>query len=180
MNKITHISSYKLPKTKKRCCSLKWLCLHQSLLYIFPFILQYLRILHLCKSNSTCNTVKFDDLEKLSVTSWKLKQWQLSAAWKWHFPTNVTLTNSDWIFLRNHSFWFHSHNNNKPRFIQVSQFRTYVIYNDDLWATLTFMVFVIVGRNQSSWMEEAHQRNTERPAVAGECLQDLFAVRKYR
>lgn len=61
----------------------------------------------------------------------------------------------------------------------MSQFRTYaVIYNDDLWATLNFMVFVIVGGSQSSYMEEAYRRNTERPAVAGEHLQDLFAVRQ--
>lgn len=51
-------------------------------------------------------------------------------------------------------------------------------YNDDLWATLTFMVFVIVLGKQSSYMEEAYQFNTERPAVGGECLQHLFAVRQ--
>lgn len=61
----------------------------------------------------------------------------------------------------------------------MSQFRTYlVIYNDDLWATLTFMVFEIVGGNQSSYMEEAYRCNTERPAVAEERLQDLFVVRQ--
>lgn len=147
-----------------------------SVLHI-SFFLQYLRIFHLFKS--TYNTVKFDDLEKLPLTSWKLKQWRLSPAWKWHFPTNVTLTNSDHIFLHNHSSLFHSHNNNKPLFIQVTQFRTYVvIYNDDLWATLTSMVFVIVRGNQSSYMEEAYRCNTERPALAGECLQNLFAVRQ--
>lgn len=36
------------------------------------------------------------------------------------------------------------------------------------------MVFVIVGGNQSFYMEEAYRRNKERPAVAGEPPQGHF------